>query len=126
VTDLPRRVHPTWEATRDPVYVLQIKRFIVFKDPDGYSYDGEGFVRDDADPEADDPYLTDKELVSKECAFEYWESESVWFTRDEAEGWAERHAYRFPSGWQVYCMCAEGRLSELLKAQTDRPKEKAK
>ena len=50
-----------------------------------------------------------------------WTTESVWFTREEAEAWATRHAYRFAEGWRVYCLCAEGALAKLLRARRLHP-----
>jgi len=47
-----------------------------------------------------------------------WHTEGVFFTRKEGEDWAAARAYRWPHGWQVYCICAEGQLAEILKAHT--------
>ncbi len=79
------------EMTRDPIFLLQYLE----KD---YIEDGE-------------PQET----------LDYWTTESVWFTREEAEAWAKSHAYRFRHGTRVYCLCAEGELAALLKAHTLKP-----
>jgi hypothetical protein len=50
---------------------------------------------------------------------EYWETtEGVWFTRTEAEAWAQAHHYRMGK-WRVYSIGARGELKTLLKAHTD-------
>ena len=37
-------------------------------------------------------------------------TESVWLSREEAENWGKDHDYRFPHGWRVYGIPAEGEL----------------
>ena len=44
-----------------------------------------------------------------------WHTESVFLTREEGEEFGQAHAYRWPGGWQVYGICAEGELAKLLR-----------
>ena len=53
---------------------------------------------------------------------DFWKTESVWFTRQEAEDFALRTEYRYDKGWRVYCTTAEGQLAKLLRARTNAPK----
>lgn len=48
-----------------------------------------------------------------------WDTEYVFFTREEAEEWGRNHAYRYKR-WRVFCVCAKGELAKLLKARTTR------
>jgi len=49
----------------------------------------------------------------------YWETtEGVWFTRQEAEQWAQAHHYRMGK-WRVYAVGARGALKVILKGHTD-------
>ena len=52
----------------------------------------------------------------------YWETISVWYDREEAESFAKSTKYRYPDGWRVYCVCAEGKLAELLNKHGDAEK----
>lgn len=81
------------EMTRDPIFLLQVSR--TKRGPHSDEYDD-----DDCD---------------------WWDTESVWFTREEAEAFAKAHAYRWPNGWRVYCTCAEGELASLLRERSDTP-----
>jgi hypothetical protein len=43
-----------------------------------------------------------------------WKIVTVFFTREEAEAWAEAHEYRWQE-WQVWCGYATGSLCEVLR-----------
>ena len=80
------------EGTRDPIFLLQVKRTII------------GDITDDCDYEVN-----------------YWDTERVYFTREEAEAYAESRPYHYGKngdGWRVYCTNSEGQLAELLKQHT--------
>ena len=47
-----------------------------------------------------------------------WHTEHVFFTRQEGQAWADARSYRWPSGYRIYCICAEGELAEILKQHT--------
>lgn len=96
------------EATRDPIFLLQ-KRVIVaceraMKDKD---YDSDGMPKD-----------SDEKLLAKGKAISYWDTEGVYYSREEAEKTAEAREYAYGKkgiDWQVYCLCAEGALANILK-----------
>lgn len=116
------RKYPESEITRDPIYLLQVRRVNVVEEPEDAEWDGDNWIQGDLESE-DSKILSEDDLIKQECAIVYWETESVWFTRDEAEIWGASHSYRFGEGrkgidWQVYCLCAEGELAKLLKEHT--------
>lgn len=108
----PKRPYPAAEATRDPIFLLQ-RRIVLLAHTDGYTCD-EHTVR-----ELDDEVVSNDELIRRGHAVEYWETESVFFTRAEGEAWAESHAYRWPDGYRVYCVPAEGELRGVLALHTE-------
>lgn len=116
------RKYPADEITRNPIFLLQSRQIIMTGEPKNANFDGENWVVNGG-TEDDYMSLTEDDLIEQECATPYWQTESVWFTRQEAERWAINHSYRFGNGrrgvdWQVYCLCAEGELAELLKQHT--------
>lgn len=48
----------------------------------------------------------------------FTEVEGVWLSREEAEAFAKGHEYRWPGGWQVYGLPANGKLAELIKVES--------
>lgn len=44
----------------------------------------------------------------------HWQTETVFYTREEAEEWGRNHHYRWPH-WQVYCVHATGELCDVLR-----------
>lgn len=106
------------EATRDPIFLFQTRYYELTSEgwPLGLDYDGDGYVLD-GEP------LEDQEVRERfpDHFGEHWRTERVFFTRDEATSWAERRTYRWPDGWRVYCVCAEGDLAALLKARSAHP-----
>lgn len=68
------------------------------------------------------PYISFKEMYDRmkdydsyEYYFEYWITERVFLTREEGEHYGKCRDYNYPDGWRVYCVCAEGKLAELIK-----------
>lgn len=102
------------ECTRDPIFLFQVRRWRLLHEPDGFLLDDEGDLVHVDDPEGT-PAPSVDDLLSMECAFAWWETESVWLTREEAEAYGKARHYNYTSGWRVYCVCAEGRLGELLR-----------
>ena len=97
------------EATRNPIFLLQVRRVIITNvDKYDYNSDDEALVDDDGNE------VTNQELLDREDATETWQTESVWLTRKEAETFGKRTEYRYPDGWRVYCVNAEGELAKLL------------
>lgn len=45
----------------------------------------------------------------------HWETEWVFFTREEGEEWGRAHAYNYPRGWRVFCVSAIGELADVLR-----------
>lgn len=145
VTSTPHRDRCGREATRDAIFLLQVKRLnCISSDVDGIEMsDCETFRvtnRDDLPEwlvalvqqgdEPDDPgWISVNDFVQAaangnredrhgiQCVISHWSTESVWLDRDEAETYAKNHAYRWPDGWQVYSVCAEGALATMLRRQ---------
>lgn len=114
------------ECTRDPIFLLQVRRWTITGEPIGYEYVDEiGYLPEGTERNEDGEYevepLTMKQLEEMGCASAHWETDSfaVWLSREEAEAFAKSHEYNYPDGWQVYCTCANGQLAELLKAHGD-------
>ena len=116
----PRRDYPAKEATRDPIFLFQSMYAVLVEGFEEFGHyqvlDGE--VHEIKNGSPSDESLSDRQLVDKGVASEHWRTEYVFFTRDEAEAWATAHAYRWPSGWRVYCVPAHGELSKILKENT--------
>lgn len=50
-------------------------------------------------------------------AYAEWRTESVWLDREEAEAFGKSKSYRWPDGWRVYGVCAEGDLAKMLRGE---------
>lgn len=110
------------EATRDPVFLFQSRRYVITESGRHAieaSAEDRGWLEDDelgvcrlrgGELES----VPGAELVEQGFATEVWETEAVWLDREEAEDWGRTHAYRFPNGWRVYCVPAKGGLAEVL------------
>lgn len=129
-----------FDCTRDPIYLLQTREWVFTGLPRWLEFEDSFFIRKKCADElpAEAASLFDADGVCNSdgslmrllmetdnrhgvpFVLEKWRTESVWLTRDEAEDWAKRHEYRWPSGWRVYCVCSEGKLAKLLK---DAPEE---
>jgi hypothetical protein len=112
------------EMTRDVVFLLQRRRWLIIGYPEGYESDGEGIANQD-DPE--EPYLTGKQLSEMihgdwdmPCAIEQWDTESVWLSREEATTFAESHVYNYSDGWRVYGIPSCGFLPEIIRVAETR------
>jgi hypothetical protein len=104
-----QRVIPETEGTRDPLFLLQIRRWVCL-DEGAYRWDSdnERLVTEDG-AEADDAYK------SASADFEaVWETDRVFFDRAEAEAWAKARAYNYPSGYRTYSVPVEGPLIAML------------
>ena len=112
------------EATKDPIYLLQRKFCNLVEEPPGYeAIDCENWnlVDRDAchDPDKELPEEASHEEIVElfpDCVVVSWDTESVWYSRDEAEDWGKSHAYRFTYGWRVFCVPCEGQLAKILAA----------
>lgn len=113
------------EATRDPIFLFQRRRWLVVGCPDGYAFDADGdCVRcdEDGEPLPDGEVLPRQKLAEHRsgewdvpCAIEEWDTERVYLSREAAEAYGQARAYNYRDGWRVYCVCAEGALAGLLK-----------
>lgn len=132
----PREKASREECTRDPIFLLQVRRFHYPKcindvvENYGYTFQDEGFVACYSDTgeviHTEPDYVKDEELVEKGLIVDYWDTERVFFTRQEAEEWATARSYNYPNGWRVYCVCAEGVLIQVLEdGDRKRRREKA-
>jgi len=129
MTDYGER-SPAAECTRDPIFLLQSRRF-------GYpdvacnelsdTVVAEGWARDDEGEiyRENGERITESEFVEMGYAFEYWETERVFFTRKEAEVWTKARAYNYISGYRIYSVCAEGQLIEILTDAERRKKRES-
>ena len=118
------------EATRDPIFLLQRKFPNLVEEPPGYrSVDCDYWELADRDKlrwacsGLDDEALADfpeeashKEIMElfPDLVVVMWETESVWYSREEAEDWGKSHDYRFTYGWRVYCVPCDGKLAAML------------
>ncbi len=44
-----------------------------------------------------------------------WDTEMVFWSREEGEAYGKRRDYNYRDGWRVYCVCANDTLAALLK-----------
>ena len=102
------------ESTRNVVFLLQRKRCTLVAEPENCIFDGENWIDDDS--KENRCVLTLKQMRKRECTVEYWCTESVWLTREEATKYAKAHEYNYPSGWKVYAVCSNGRMAELIES----------
>jgi hypothetical protein len=95
------------EAMRNPIFLLQSRHIIVTNiDKYDYNSDAEAIMDDKGN------ILSNQDLLDRADAIEVWITESVWLTREEAEHYGQQKFYRYPDGWQVYCVNAEGELAK--------------
>ena len=115
------------EATRDPIFLLQSKRYYVSPDyalPEDWIWDhDEGEVVDTAVQIDEECFETvsNERLESAGVAFVHWVTERVFFTREEGEAYGKAKSYNYRDGWRVYCVCAEGDLATILRAHSLKP-----
>lgn len=106
------------EATRDPIFLIQKRQIRWSSCPDGFTFDKEsGWPYQDScglKLPTDMAERYEKSVI-------WWDTESVWFTREEAQAWVDSHLYRWPDGMRVFCICAEGELARLLRAFSLKP-----
>lgn len=109
----PRGLIADKEATRDPIFLFQYRRWVMSPALDledfGYKVDDDGNVTDEFGEE-----VTNQELAEQEIFVETWETDRVFGTREESDAYGKRRGYDFPEGWRTFCVCAEGKLAELL------------
>jgi hypothetical protein len=108
------------ECTRDVIFLLQVRRTNIYALPDGCEFN-DGPVRyEDEDgnrlPEPIEVSL-DELRDAGGYVFDYWDTESVWLDRDEAEAFAKAHEYNYCNGWRVYGMPSYGDLAAMLRGQ---------
>jgi len=110
------------ECTRDPIFLLQTRKLIYHTDK----------MDDELNCDVDDDYrytdketgkaVDDDEMIERELAASYWETESVWYSREEAEAYGRRRHYHYGKedrDWKVYCVCCEGELQTILNKHSD-------
>lgn len=111
------------EATRDPIFLFQTKRFIrvgdIPEEPNNeypFYYDVDNCeVVYSPEHEKEGCSVPMDELESYELFASYWETRSVWGTRHEAEDYGKSRSYEWPDGYRVYCTVCNGLLAEFLK-----------
>lgn len=107
------------EATRDVVFLLQVRRLYWNGQlPIGFYYNDSSVYREeDRDNEDQSPVslATLHEEYGSEYVFECWTTERVFLSREEGEAWAEARAYRWEDGYRIYGMPSEGELAELIR-----------
>ena len=112
------------EATRDPIFLLQFRTIRIHDLPVDHTYDDDTETIRTFEGEDNRKFeysIREYAEAFSDCVFEDWRTESVWFTRSEAVAWMESHAYRWPDGMRVYCVCAEGELAAILKDHSLKP-----
>jgi len=115
------------EATARPIFLFQSRRWIITAIPEGYDCE-DGEVSRWIEEKDEYETLTGEQLSKiphgkwdVPCAIEEWDTERVFLTRQEATKWAEAHHYRWPDGWRVYCVCAEGELAAAIEDGSEIP-----
>ncbi len=109
------------EATCDPIFLFQYKRYILKEIPVEYHYNDDGDIIKDGTEDFENPeVLSWAELEDMECAIHVWETEDVFYSREEGEEYGHRRHYNYTDGWRVYCVCAQGKLAEILKKYGDK------
>lgn len=98
-----------------------------FSEDGEYGHDGDGIILGDTNERGyweareDAEYLTYERLSQMEpegggvCAVEWWETERVFLSREEATAYGESQAHNYRHGWRVYGVPSEGELAELIK-----------
>ena len=103
------------ELTRDPIFLLQVACVLV-TDQESVQYcdhcDGIFTMQHDCD-DGDDP-LTADELAYHDWGSRIWHTESVWYSRPEAEAYGKENAHKHADGWRVFCVPAAGNLAAIL------------
>lgn len=110
-----RRTHDRLynEATQDPIFLLQERRYILYPSCGWYwDSDREVVVTDDGEE------ITDAEAVRREMGVAVWQTVTVFLTREDGEEYARKRSYRYPNGWRVFCVAASGDLVHVLAAGT--------
>lgn len=116
------------EATRDPIFLLQTRQVVIKSAYLEYDSDTEKYIETDLYAGDEPESYTLEELLEKgdDWAEVFWNTDLVFFTRDEAEGEAERRSYHYGRkgiDWRVYCVCAEGELKDILNGAGEMQKE---
>ena len=110
------------EATRDPIFLLQSRQEIWTEGalPDGWDWSDDHCKDETGELVHTEGKNLDARLVSNGNVVLAWRVESVFFTREEAESWAQERDYRW-AFWRVYCTTAEGALATLLACHSESP-----
>lgn len=110
-----RRTHDRLfhDATCDPIFLLQERRFILYPSC-GWYWDSDREVIVTADGEE----LSEEEAVRREMGQAVWHTVTVFLTREDGEEYARQRAYRYPHGWRVFCVAASGDLVHVLAEAT--------
>ena len=116
---ISRREMAHREATRDPIFLLQ-RRYLIITDRDEVQYCDVcecvyfSSVMDHHDCDNEPPTnITDEEIVSNDSGVFAWRTEYVYYSRKEAQDVVDSRAH-YETGFRVYCVCAEGRLAQIL------------
>ncbi len=108
-----RRTHERLspDITADPIFLFQRRRVWVAMGPYDYDIDSEHYYNDDGP-------IAEQTLIEEGYALEWWETESVFLTREDGTAYGEARAYNYPDGWRVYCVCARGDIVHVLAEAT--------
>lgn len=103
------------ECTRDPIFLFQERRPVWAGDssPLEYDHDEECFVDEDG------AELTTDQAIKRGAGVWVWNTITVFLTRAEGEDFGKATAHRYPDGWRVYCVAAEGALIDVLAGATE-------
>lgn len=100
------------EITQNPIFLLQRRRLVVFPSNE-ITYEGDCCY--DAVTKVT---LSENDLLRRELAVSYWDTVTVFLTREDATEYAEARNYDFGRkniDWRVYCIPCNGKLAEDLK-----------
>lgn len=113
------------EMTACPIFLLQIAQIGLTADYDADDYehldDGVFLIKKTGEEISGRTF--DDYLLERGEARRYWTTfdGGVWWTREDAEKAAERRSYHYGrkgKDWRVFCVCAFGRLAEILDEHT--------
>lgn len=121
------------EATKHPIFLLQSRRLQLVSLPEGHRITSDGDLVRDAESDGEDEEWESVSLLEileagfrggdfdHPCVKWHWQTERVFLTRQEAEAWGKARHYRWPDGWQVYCVPCEGELAAAIQDGTEIP-----
>ena len=102
------------ECTADPIFLFRRRRWTLTFDTSHVAAEHYEAICNEEDRE-----FTEVDRLwfkSQDGYLEWWETVTVFLTREEADAYGFAVGYQYPHGWDVYCVRAQGDLAEALKS----------